>query len=88
MLGMPALFDLSERYAALSAARDPLERLSSDIELFRGPLVKSCGEAPAAQGGGRPPFVSVMMFKSLVLQALSSLYDEATEFPFKSRLSF
>lgn len=38
--------------------------------------------------GGRPPFDPVLMFKILVLQALYSLSDEATEFQIKDRLSF
>lgn len=38
--------------------------------------------------GGRPPFDPVMMFKVLVLQALYSLSDEATEFQIKDRLSY
>ena len=38
--------------------------------------------------GGRPPFDPVLMFKILVLQALYSLSDEATELQIKDRLSF
>ena len=36
----------------------------------------------------RPPFVPVMTFKILMPQALHSLFDEATEFQIKDRLSF
>ncbi len=41
MIGQPGFFDLSDRYAALSAAGDPLERLTAvvDFEVFRGPLI-------------------------------------------------
>lgn len=41
MVGQPGFFDLSDRYAALSAAGDPLERLAAvvDFEVFRGPLI-------------------------------------------------
>ncbi|SKB98285.1 hypothetical protein SAMN06295937_10426 [Sphingopyxis flava] len=41
MAGQPGFFDLSDRYEALSAAGDPLERLAAvvDFEVFRGPLV-------------------------------------------------
>jgi hypothetical protein len=41
MVGSPSFFDLSNHYAALSAARDLLERLAAvvDFEVFRGPLV-------------------------------------------------
>ncbi|MFC7739145.1 hypothetical protein ACFQX4_26005 [Roseomonas sp. GCM10028921] len=37
MAGQPGFFDIDERYAALSAAGDPLERLAAvvDFEFFR-----------------------------------------------------
>jgi hypothetical protein len=89
MAGQPGFFDLSDRYEALSAAGDPLERLSAvvDFEVFRGPLVAALRRG-ARNKDGRPPFDPVLMFKALVLQALYSLSDEATEFQIKDRLSF
>ena len=89
MVGQPGFFDLSDRYAALSAAGDPLERLGAvvDFEVFRGPLIVALRRSDRGKGG-RPPFDPVMMFKILVLQALYSLSDEATEFQIKDRLSF
>jgi transposase, IS5 family len=89
MAGRPGFFDLSDRYEALSAAGDPLERLSAvvDFELFRSPLVAVLRRSPRNKRG-RPPFDPVLMFKILVLQALYSLSDEATEFQIKGRLSF
>lgn len=89
MAGQPDFFDLSDRYEALSAAGDPLERLSwvVDFEVFRGPLIAALRRSVRGKGG-RPPFDPVMMFKILVLQALYSLSDEATEFQIKDRLSF
>ena len=89
MAGQPGFFDLSDRYEALSAAGDPLERLARvvDFEVFRGPLIAALGRGPRSKGG-RPPFDPVLMFKILVLQALYSLSDEATEFQIKDRLSF
>lgn len=33
MVGQPCFFDLSVRYAALSAAGDPLERLAAVVDL-------------------------------------------------------
>lgn len=79
MVGQPGFFDLSDRYEALSAASDPLERLSAvvDFEVFRGPLIAALRRGPRHKGG-RPPFDPVLMFKILVLQALCSLSDEAT----------
>jgi len=40
MAGQPGFFDVEERYAALSAAGDPLERLAAvvDFEIFRPAL--------------------------------------------------
>lgn len=38
--------------------------------------------------GGCPPFDLVVKFKILILQALCSLSDQATEFQIKDRLSF
>jgi len=89
MVGQPGFFDLSDRYAALSAAGDPLERLAAvvDFEVFRGPLIVALRRSDRGKGGW-PPFDLVMMFKILVLQALYSLSDEATEFQIKDRLSF
>ena len=89
MVGQPGFFDLSDWHAALSAAGDPLERLAGvvDFEVFRGPLIVALRRSNRGKGG-RPPFDPVMMFKVLVLQALYSLSDEATEFQIKDRLSF
>ena len=89
MAGQPGFFDRSDRYEALSAAGDPLERLARviDFEVFRGPLIAALRRSVRGKGG-RPPFDPVIMFKILVLQALYSLSDEATEFQIKDRLSF
>lgn len=89
MAGQPGFFDLAERYEALTAAGDPLERLAAviDFELFRGPLVAALRRSARGKGG-RPPFDPVLMFRILVLQVFYSLSDEATEFQIKDRLSF
>jgi hypothetical protein len=80
MVGQPGFFDLSKRYATLSAADDPLQRLASlvDLEVFWGPLIAALRRSYRGKGG-RPPFDPVMMFKILVLQALCSLSDEECE---------
>ncbi len=89
IIGQPGFFDLSDRYEALSAAGDPLERLAGvvDFEVFRGPLVVALRRSLRGKGG-RPPFDPVLMFKILVLQALYLLSDEATKFQIKDWLSF
>jgi hypothetical protein len=88
MAGQPGFFDLSDRYEALSAAGDPLERLAAvvDFEVFRGALAAALRRSARGKGG-RPPFDPVLMFKILVLQALYSLSDEGCEFQIKDRLS-
>lgn len=89
MAGQPGLFDLDERYAALSRTGDPLERLAAvvDFEVFRADLDTALARSDRSKGG-RPPMDAVMMFKVLVLQALYGLADEQTEFQIRDRLSF
>lgn len=89
MSGEPGFFDLDERYGALSAAGDPLLKLSSviDFELFRPALKRALRRSDRGKGG-RPPFDAVLMFKILVLQALYNLSDDQTEFQIRDRLSF
>jgi len=85
----PGFFDVDERLAALWAAGDPLERLSTvvDFELFRRVLDGVLARSDRSRGG-RPPYDPVLMFKVLVLQALYSLSDDAAEFQIRDRLSF
>jgi IS5 family transposase len=87
--GAAGLFDLDERYAVLSAAGDPLERLAMvvDFELFRGELEAALDRSDRAKGG-RPPYDPVLMFKVLVLQTLYTLSDDQTEYQIRDRLSF
>jgi transposase len=89
MAGQPGFFDVDERYAALSAAGDPLERLSAavDFEIFR-PVLDAALVRSDRSRGGRPPYDAVLMFRILVLQALYSLSDEQVEFQLRDRLSF
>ena len=89
MQGQPGFFDLSDRYEALSAAGDPLERLGLvvDFEVFRGPLIAGAARADGTKGG-RPAFDHVLMFKILLLQAMHGLSDERCEYLIKDRLSF
>lgn len=89
MARSPGLFDLDERYDALSATGDPLERLAAvvDFEMFRPGLDAALNRSDRAKGG-RPPFDAVLMFKVLVLQSLYGLADEQTEFQIRDRLSF
>lgn len=87
--GQPGFRDVDERYAALSKAGDPLERLSAvvGLEIFRKPLAKALKRSDGAKGG-RPPYDPVLMFKVLVLQALYTLSDDQSEYQIRDRLSF
>jgi hypothetical protein len=85
----PGLFDLAERYAALSRTGDPLERLAVvvHLEVCRADLDTALARSDRSKVG-RPPMDTVMLFKVLVLQALYGLADERTEFQIRDRLSF
>lgn len=89
MVGQSGFFDMDERCAALSAAGDPLVRLSAvvDFEIFCPVLDASLVRSDRSRGGRRP-YDAVMMFRILVLQALYSLSDERAEFQLRDRLSF
>jgi hypothetical protein len=79
-------FDLDARYAALSAAADPLEKLGGliDFEIFRSALDGALKRSDGSKGG-RPPMDAVMMFKVLVLQTLYGLSDAQAEFQIRSQ---
>jgi IS5 family transposase len=57
MAGQLGFFDVDERYAALSAAGDPLERLSAvvDFKIFR-PVPDAALVRSDRSRGGRPPY--------------------------------
>lgn len=56
MSGQRGFFDLDARYAALSAAGDPLEKLGGliDFEIFRPALDEALKRSDGSKGG-RPP---------------------------------
>jgi hypothetical protein len=57
MVDQPCFFGLSDRYAVLSAAGDPLACLAAlvDFEVFRVQLIAALRRSPRGRGG-RPPF--------------------------------
>ncbi|MFM8900136.1 MAG: hypothetical protein ACKOF9_09340 [Burkholderiales bacterium] len=71
------LFDLENRYASLSLAGDPLERLNAiiDWEPFR-PILQQLDNKERKSGAGRKPTCRILMFKMLILQCLHNLSDE------------
>jgi hypothetical protein len=63
MRGQPGFWDVDERYARLSEAGDPLDKLNAVVpwEVFRKPLGKALKRSDGARGG-RPPYDAVLMF--------------------------
>lgn len=84
-----SFYDLENRYASLSEAGDPLERLNAviDWELFR-PLLSRLDEKPRKSAAGRKPKDRVLMFKLLILQRLHNVADEKLQYLVTDRLSF
>jgi IS5 family transposase len=84
-----SFFDLDKRYAKLSEAGDPLERLNAaiDWEMFRSTLERIDAK-PRKSAAGRPPTCRIVMFKMLLLQRLHQLSDERLEYQVTDRLSF
>jgi len=89
MRGQAGFWDIDERYARLSEAGDPLEKLNVVVpwDVFRKPLAKALKRSDGAKGG-RPPYDALLMFKIMVLQALYNLSDDQAEFQIQDRLSF
>ena len=94
-----SLFDLENRYASLSEAGDPLERLNAviDWEIFR-PILARIDAKERKTAAGRKPTCRVLMFMSgrygipwgklLILQRLHNLSDERLQYQVSDRLSF
>ena len=83
------IFDLENRYASLSEAGDPLERLDAviDWEIFRGILAR-IDDKERKSAAGRKPTCRILMFKMLLLQRLHNLSDERLQYQVTDRLSF
>ena len=62
MKGQLGFFDLEDRYAQISKAGDPLEKLAAavDFEPFRYRLNKALKRSDGAKGG-RPPYDPVLL---------------------------
>jgi len=84
-----SFFDLANRYASLSEAGDPLERLNAviDWELFR-PILERIDSKERKSAAGRKPTCRICMFKLLILQRLHNLSDERLQYQVSDRLSF
>src|SRR3954454_12307590 len=91
-MGQPGFVDLGERYRGLDAKKDPLVVLNAVVpwEDFRAQLsaVWRKPEEERKTAAGRKPWDEVIIFKTLVLQALYNLSDDQIEYQIRDRLSF
>src|SRR3954452_15021942 len=91
-MGQPGFFDLGERYRGLDAKKDPLVVLNAVVpwEDFRARLsaVWRKPEEERKTAAGRKPWDEIVIFKTLVLQALYNLSDDQVETQIRDRLSF
>ena|SRR5215217_835816 len=91
-MGQPGFFDLGERYRGLDAKKDPLVVLNAVVpwEDFRAGLsaVWRKPEEERKTAAGRKPWDEVIIFTTLVLQALYNLSDDQVEDQIRDRLSF
>jgi IS5 family transposase len=85
-----SFFDESQRLAALSRLKDPLEELKKhiDFEMFRPILTEALRTAERKSPAGRKPLDVILMFKALIIQRLFNLSDEQLEYQITDRLSF
>src|SRR6185369_6275453 len=91
-MGQLGFSDLDERYRSLDAKKDPLVFLNEVVpwEGFRAQLsaVWRKPEEERKNAAGRKPWDEIVIFKTLVLQALYNLSDDQVEYQIRDRLSF
>src|SRR3954465_2334772 len=91
-MGQPGFFDLGERYRGLDAKKDPLVVLNAVVpwEDFRAQLsaVWRKPDEERKTAAGRKPGDGIVIFKTLVLQALFNFSEDQIEYQIRDRLSF
>lgn len=87
--GNPGLFDAFVQNLDVAAFETPLLRVGKVVrwEVFE-PIVQAAVGQQAKGPGGRPRFHPLLMFKTLVLQRLHGVGDDATSFQITDRNSF
>src|SRR3954453_4630286 len=91
-MGQLGFFDLDARYRGLDAKKDPLVVLNAVVPWgdFRA-QVSVVWRKPArgrTSAAGRNPWDAIVIFTTLVLQALYNLSDDQLEDQIRARLSF
>src|SRR3954463_7169966 len=91
-MGQLGFSDLDERYRSLDAKKDPLVFLNEVVpwEDFRARLsaVWRKPDEERKNAAGRKPWDEIVIFQTLVLQALYNLSDDQLEYQICDRLSF
>lgn len=96
-MGQLGFFDLSRRYEGLDKKNDPLVAVAALVpfEIFRDKLKAGLiagglrvAEAERKSASGRKPWDEVLIFKTLIVQALYNLSDDQAEYQLRDRLSF
>ena len=83
-----SIFAEENRLQKLSELGDCLERLNVvDFERFR-PTIALAFEKERKSNAGRPPYDSVMLFKTIILERLYNLSEDQVEFQINDRRTF
>jgi IS5 family transposase len=84
-----SLFAAEEREAKLDKLGDILQVLEKHVDFKAlSQAIDQAAPRPSQEKGGRPPFPTEIMVRTIVLQQLYNLSDEQMEFQLLDRLSF
>lgn len=87
--GTPGLFDDQLRLEDLAKLGNPLHKLNQSIDWTPFQLkLDEWSSKPGKSKAGRPPYDKLVMFKTLIIQSIYGLSDDAVEFQIKDRLTF
>lgn len=84
-----SLFAAEERETKLDKLGDVLQILETHVDFAAlAAAIDAAAPRPSRERGGRPPFPTEIMVRTLLLQQLYNLSDEQLEFQLLDRLSF
>lgn len=84
-----SLFAAEERETKLNKLGDALQILEKHVDFTAlAAAIDLAAPRPSRERGGRPPFPTEIMVRTLLLQQLYKLSDEQLEFQLLDRLSF
>jgi hypothetical protein len=84
-----SLFAEQEREDRRAKTGDPLVGLAEHVDFEAlAACIDAATPRPSRANGGRPPYPTVLMIKTLVLQQLYNLADDALEYQLLDRRSY